>query len=162
MEAALIQINSPFLDIGLAKVKKKIDWVKFTNFLTKQRPALKYFYYFDYFKEDYRASSYLLKIENLGFELISRKLPPTSKPIIKELLGVEIATDMIVFAFSNNESRKEVTIVCPIKDLRYPLLKIKKSGVKIKLVDFEGKIPKDLISLADELSILDDQVDVYL
>jgi len=159
---ALIQVNSPYLDIGLSKLKKKIDWVKFSDFLTKQKTALKYFYYFDHFKEDYRSSSYLLKIENLGFELIARKLPPTSKPIIKEMLAVELATDMVLFAFSTKESKKEITVVCPIRDLRYPMLKVKKTGVKLRLVDFEGKISKELISLADELITLDDRVDIYL
>ncbi|MCS6961534.1 MAG: hypothetical protein NZT61_03400 [Deltaproteobacteria bacterium] len=152
-------VVGPFLDIALRKLKRKLNWDVFLRKYFPEKNALKRYYYFDYHKEDYRGISYINKLESFGFELISKRLPPRSQEIVKELIAVEIGTDVGFFCASKEIAKLKV--VCPFRELKYPLKLARDLGLKVVLVDF-SELPPDLVSLSSELIIIPESDSIFI
>ncbi|MCS6894175.1 MAG: hypothetical protein NZO16_06405, partial [Deltaproteobacteria bacterium] len=62
-------ICGPYLDIALKKIRKKLDWIKFSEKFLTGAHDIRY-YHFDHYLEDFRGSSYIGKLESLNFKII--------------------------------------------------------------------------------------------
>ncbi|MCS6893219.1 MAG: hypothetical protein NZO16_01410, partial [Deltaproteobacteria bacterium] len=90
-----------------------------------------------------------------------KRLPPLNKEIIKELIGVEISSDICFESAAQQDSGIWIKIVCPFKELTYSLTKVSKIGAKVTLIDFSS-VPKDLVAVASELIILSENENIFL
>lgn len=154
-------VIGPFLDIALRKINRRLDWSLFTERYLGGVSSEKMYYHFDYYRDDYRGSLYLSKLESLGFKIALERLPSRSREIVKELVGIMAGADLGYLAASNRGEKFIVKVVCPFKDLRYPLELTKKSGAHICIIDF-SEPPSQLVSLASELIILSESENIYL
>ncbi len=156
----LLQVSGPFLDIALKKHGLRLDWAKFCSKFFDTPNIKKIYYHFEYFKEDFRGVAYINKLESLGFEVVTRRLPPLQRDIVKERIAAEMSVDLSMEVVKMRENI-QVIILCPFIDLLYGVLKARELGAKVTLMDF-SEPPSQLVAEASELIILSERDNIFM
>jgi uncharacterized LabA/DUF88 family protein len=97
------------------------------------------------FEDDARQHSFLDAVERAGFNVNIKRLPP--KGIDRQVTSdVEVATDLVNFSISMDNAR--AILVCPSRDLAYPLRILADRKIECVIVDFGTPQSPELMKAA--------------
>lgn len=170
-------IDGVALDRATRRLNRKVELSKLVKSLSAGRkPEVARYYTIVPFEDDSRHAAYLDAIERAGLEVVVKRLPP--KGITRQVdIYTEMASDLVAFAlghsnfsnlgryktitedqqlFKNTEEeesefsakQKVATVVCPGRELSYPLALIKELGVDTVSADFAKFAGKDVLKNA--------------
>lgn len=139
-------IDGVSLDRATRKIGRRIQWKSFKDSLSQGRKmVLANYYTVIPFEDDARQHSFLDAVERDGINVNIKRLPP--KGIDRQVTAdVEIATDLCNFALSTDNAR--AIIVCPSRDLAYPLRILADRKIECVIVDFGTPQSPELMKAA--------------
>ena len=174
-------IDGTGLDRATRRLQKRVDMAALIRGVTSGvAPAVARYYTILPFEDDSRHHAFLDAVERAGLKVIVKRLPP--KGVSRQVaVDPEMAADIVAFAlghtaFSNlaaykealepsqevsvddQEAQRIVVVVCPGKDLAYPISLAKEFGVDTITADF-GQFNRDdiLKSAAKWLDLSDSE-----
>jgi hypothetical protein len=147
-------IDGPALDRASKRLHKKVELKNLVEALSNSVPfsLIRYYTLLPY-EDDSRHRSFLQALGNSGIESVVKRLPP--KGVTRQVdISVEIATDMLMFGGNigkvsidtqtTSQEKKIITLVCPNRDLRYPLELLHSINIDIVGVDFGRHIATEI------------------
>lgn len=186
-----IFVDGPSLDRAAKRMNRKIDFKALLQGVSSgTEPTVARYYTIIPYEDDSRHRAYLDAVRGAGFRVIVKRLPPkgVERQIGIE---VEMAADMVAFSLGHSsfgslsdyhgqedeavtfESpqgeegeqiipvRRLLTVVCPSRDLSYPLTLVKELGVDTATADF-GKFNRgDLLKSAAKWIDLSDSETIW-
>lgn len=139
-------IDGVSLDRATRKIGRRIQWKSFKDSLSQGRKmVLANYYTVIPFEDDARQHSFLDAVERAGFNVNIKRLPP--KGIDRQVTSdVEVATDLVSFSISTDNAR--AILVCPSRDLAYPLRILADRKIECVIVDFGTPQSPELMKAA--------------
>lgn len=168
-----IFIDGTGVDRASRRLKKKVDLPKLVQVLSQGLPVeVSRYYCLLPNEDDSRQAAYLMAVEKAGLEVLTKRLPPKG---VDRMVSVDtlLATDLINFAngyYENKtgetegakELKRIVVVVCPSKELNYPLTIAAELGCETTAADFgifQSSEPQNGIQNVIDLS---DSEDVWM
>ena len=170
-----VLIDGTSLDRACRRIKRRIDLAKLLQVASSnQTPKLARYYTLVPHEDDARQHSFLGAVTSAGLETVVKRLPP--KGVNRQVsLDGEMSADIVALALrgelnlrnslngnlesENNkkhseQGRRVIVLVCPSRELLYPLSMIRGIGVDTICADF-GKAPS-----SEMLSTCSDYIDL--
>lgn len=191
-KAVGIFIDGVELDRATRRINKKIDMkALLKNLSLGLEPVVVRYYTLIPYEDDSRHRAYLDAIENAGFQVVVKRLPP--KGVNRQVLvDTEMASDIIAFSFGytnfstineldNKESsvkeekkeeskialidssvKKVINLVCPSKELTYAISLANTQNTETITADFGTlKTNHDILKSASEWIDLSDSETIW-
>ncbi len=182
-----IFVDGPSLDRATRRLKKRIDFAALLKGLSEGlTPIVIRYYTILPYEDDSRHHAFLDAVEHAGFSVVVKRLPP--KGVERQVtIDVEMATDIMAFALGQNvlpvgsleggqmapfektvaetnetkPTMRSVTIVCPSREITYPLSLLKEYGVDSVSVDFSELTKKNALKSASKFMDLSGSTTIW-
>ena len=147
-----IFIDGSNLYYTLKKLKLKIDFTKFLNLLKGRTKNYQVYYYVGVDDKDQSQLGFLNYLQQVGYEVVSKRIVRRRDGSCKANLDVELAIDML----AKVDTFKTAILVSGDGDFSYALKTIQKQGKRVEVFSFPDDTSKSLCKTADEYHNLHD------
>ena len=133
----------------------EIDYAKFLNFLRRESPLLRAFFYTGVDERAERQQGFLLWMRRNGYRVVEKELKTYADGSKKANLDVEIAVDMLSLA----DKYDTAVLVSGDEDFAYAINAVAYKGVRVELAGFRSNTSPRLIDVADRFIELDSHIE---
>jgi uncharacterized LabA/DUF88 family protein len=177
-------LDGPALDRASKRMGRKIDLKALVREASSGlTPAVLRYYTLIPNEDDSRQRSFLSAVSAAGFETVVKRLPP--KGVAKQVsIDVELSADLVAFSHgrltlprvdaresssvtvpplqvSSDDSDPAVVIICPSKELTYPLSLLKEMKIDVSIADFMKPGTSDLMKVCRKWVDLSDAETIW-
>ena len=143
-----------------SRLNLEIDYEKLLPSLLKGRDLFRAYFYTGFSPGNSKQTSFLRWMQNNGYRVTQKELTVSSDGSRHANMGVEIAIDMLQFAYYSKQVNVLV-LVSQDADLLYALEKIVQSGARLEVVGVRSMTQESMITVGDyfvDLALMQDDI----
>ena len=143
-----------------SRLNLEVDYEKLLPSLLQGRDLFRAYFYTGFSPGNSKQTSFLRWMQNNGYRVTQKELTVSSDGSRHANMGVEIAIDMLQFAYYSKQVNVLV-LVSQDADLLYALEKIVQSGARLEVVGVRSMTQESMITVGDyfvDLALMQDDI----